>query len=238
VPLETPDAFKLLKAPLFQGDEWIWLAEIRDPDNGPIIAPDGTESVLRLARRTSPVVFGVNIGTGEPLTWAPWPFKIDDIPQDSKGNVSELRVTLANGAGVGDALMHDNAYLRGYRLLLHIVHSALLDQPNAKITVETSIVAGAVTWESISLQLSAFGLLDFSIPTRLMTRKCGWRYRGPGCGFIGDPGNVELGPCVFTVEACELRGQWEEDHGLVVAHPGNFGGWPALLAGPLPAKLA
>jgi phage-related protein len=238
VPLDLPAAFKLLKAPLFQGDEWIWLAEIRSPEDGPIISPDGSLSVVRVARRTVPVLFGINIGTGEPLEWSPWPFKIDDLPEDAKGNVSELHVSFANGPGVGDALMHDNDYLRGHKVLLHIVHSALLDQPAAALTIQTSVVDAAVTWEAVTLRLSAFGLLDFSVPSRLMTRKCSWRYRGKGCGFIGDPGNVELGPCVFTVEACELRGQWEEDHGLVVAHPGNFGGWPSLLAGPLPAKLS
>lgn len=236
MPADIPALFVELKNRLLQPDEWVFLFEVRSPTDGPIIGPNGEAQILRLASRTLPVEFGTNKETGAPLVWSPWPAKLGDVSDDTKGNINDITLSFSNALRAADALMADNSYLRDHRLYIHIVHAALLANPAAVFTIPTTIVDATIGWDTISLRLSAFAFLDFTVPQRIMTRKCGWAYRGPGCAFVGDPGNAELGPCSFDIEACRARGAWEADNGLPVLHPARFGGFPALLAGPLHAS--
>ena len=233
MPVSPPASFTALKNKLFGGDPWIWLLELRSPTDGPITDVDGTQTILRATARTDPVEFGTNPATGAPLVWKPWPIKLGEVADDTQGNLNEIELTFANALGAADALMNDNDYLRGHRVYIHLTHAAQLSLGVPAFTIPTTVINSSVDWQAITLRLSAFAFLDFTVPQKLMTRKCGWAYRGKGCAFIGDPGNVELGPCTFDIEACRLRGTWEDDNGLPVLHPKNFGGFPALLAGPV-----
>lgn len=237
MPLKAPASFTALKNQLLQGDEWIWLYECRSPTGGPILAPDGTQSILRVTAHSVPVPFGADAETGAPLVWKPWPVKLGEITDDSRGNINDIQLTFANAAASATALLVDNDYLRNHQVIIRLVNAGLLDDAGAVFEIRTTVVDATISWEAIALRLSAFAFLDFSVPQVIMARKCRFAYRDGQCGFVGDPGNATLGPCVFSLEACEARGAYEEANGLQVIHPGRFGGYPSLLAGPVVGGL-
>lgn len=229
--MNIPAEFLQKKNLLIHPEPFLWLAEVRNPDDGPLVAPDGSSVVLRITPNEEPISFGINPGTGAPLVWSPWPMEFGDIEQDSEGNINTVPVTVSNVLGTTMRLLRDNDFLRGHRVYLHLVHFAFLSNPSAKWTIRASVADVSADYEAATFDLSGFSFMNFDVPQRLVLRTCGHSYRDPDCGFVGDPGNVELGDCDLTYEACQLRGVWESDNGLVVQHPNNFGGAKAAPAG-------
>lgn len=237
MPLPHPDPLAALKHRLISGDEWIWLFEVTSPAGGPLLTPDGVEVVPRFTPRTMPVTYG-SLSTGEPRVFSPWPARLHEIASDSKGNVNELRLTIGNTLAVVTRLLKANDWLRNHKVLIRLTHASMLEQADAHAEWRTTVVESINAWEAATLVLSAFAFGDFSVPQQLITPSCRRRYRGPGCAFVGDPDNSELGDCAFTIEACRLRGQYEIDNGLPVIHPDNFGGYLGTAKGPVAAPKA
>ena len=227
----VPATLKALKNALYQPDAWLWLYEVRNPDGGPVTTLQGEDTILRLTNNSEPVNFGLTTG-GKPITWYPWHVEMKPLGEDAEANVTPITLTFANTLDMARAFAEANDNFRDHQVLMHLVSVAALSDPNAKWTLRTTVVRTGVDDSALTLSLSAFFLADFDVPQSLMTRRCRWRYRGPGCFFAGDPGNAELGACEKTLPACELRGTWEEDNGLEVLHPGQFGGAPGLPYGP------
>jgi len=236
VPLPHPDAFTELKNRLISSDEWIWLFEITSPTGGALLGPKGEEFVPRVTPHTVPVIYGT-LSSGEPKEWMPWPCRLEEWSQDSKGNVNEMRVVFANILATANQLLVLNDYLRNHKVIVRVTHVTLLDQPQAHFTMRMTVVEATVSWEAVALTLSAFAFMDFSVPQQLVTPICPWKYRGKGCAFIGDPAST-LGDCAKSIEACRLRGAWELANGLPKLHPKNFGGFLGVAKGPVPVPQA
>ena len=228
-----PPEFLQKKNLLLHPEPFLWLVEVRNPDDGPLKDPSGASKILRLTPNEEPISFGTNPNDGTPLVWSPWKIRFGDIKQDSEGNVNTIPVSVSNVLGATMRLFRDNDFLRDHIAYLHLVHFAFLDNPSAKWTIRSTIVESSATYESASFDLAAFNLMNFDVPQRLVLRTCGHTYRDPDCGFIGDVGNVILGDCILTYGACELRGAQEVVEGLPVNHPNNFGGAHALPVGPI-----
>ena len=237
MPLPHPDPLAELKHRLISGDEWIWLFEFTSPTGGPLLTPEGDEVVPRFTPRTVPVTYGT-LSTGKPRVFSPWPARLHEIASDSKGNVNEIRLTIGNILSVVTRLLKANDWLRNHKVVVRLTHASLLDQAAADAEWRATVVESTVSWESATLVLSAFAFMDFAVPQQLITPSCRRRYRGPGCAFVGDADNAELGDCALTIEACRQRGQWELDNGLPVIHPTNFGGYLGTAKGPVAAPKA
>lgn len=89
---------------------------------------------------------------------------------------------------------------------------------------------GEETYQSVKLKLTTpFDVEGITLPSRIMSRTCSWKYRGGECGYV--PGsmftinnefttNQNLDICAKTLKACQLRfGQFETL---------PFGGFPGL----------
>jgi len=216
--------------------------------------PDGGQAVLRITPNRVPVKWGTD-DEGAVLIWDPYPVSFDNIEVDSNGSVPEIRLTAANNVkvssaspdsadvayinpAVGSLLLQHNDYLSDHKLLMHLVQTQGLISPRLLTTIYTTVVDSSATWSAISLTLSNFNLVNFDTPQTLITEdSCQWGYRSAGCGFIGDAGNVELGPCSKTFTACEARGAHEEANGLTVLHPLRFRACPGVARGTIRVGL-
>jgi len=238
VPLPHPEPLAQLKHALISGDEWIWLLEITSPTGGALLDPaDGSEVVPRITPHTVPLAYG-SLTTGEPKTWSPWPCRIGELAQDSKGNINGLQISIGNALASVSRLLKANDWLRNHRVRVLLTHVSLLDQAEAHTEWRATVVETTHSWGTTTLTLAAFAFMDFTVPQQLVTPLCPFKYRGKGCAFAGDPGDVDLGACVKHLEACEARGQWEQDHALPKMHPRNFGGFPGIAKGPVPVPQA
>lgn len=218
-------------------DPYLWLFQITNPSGGPIKDVDGSDRVLRVTPNSAPVQFGS--GAGGPLTWDPYPIGFDELVRDDDGGVSAISLSVSMAAGMAMKVMRANDMFRRHIVTMHLVHSAFLDNPAMKATVVTTVTDVSANWIAATLTLGAFDVVGFSVPQSLATQRCRWTYRGFGCDFTGDPGNVELGACSKTLAACRRRGQWEIDNGLATSfadalHPRRFGGLPGLPSGSFP----
>ena len=86
------------------------------------------------------------------------------------------------------------------------------------------------TYQSVKFGLTTpFDTEGITLPARIMSRTCSWRYRSPECGYV--PGNMftinnqsttdsNLDVCAKTLKACQLR------FGQFNTLP--FGGFPGL----------
>ncbi len=231
--MNIPPEFLAKKNLLLHPEPFLWLVEIRGPDDTPLVAPDGSDTILRITPNEEPIVFGVDPNTGIAHAWSPWKIRFGEILQDAEGNVNSIPVEVTNVLGVTMRLLRDNNFLRDAVVYLHLVHLAFLDNPSAKYTVRATVVDSSADYETATFNLSSFDFMNFDVPQRLVLRTCGHNYRDDDCGFVGDPGNATLGDCDLTFEACELRGDEEASVGLPVIHPRNFGGAFALPIGPI-----
>jgi len=226
-----PGAFDLQKNIPAQPDPFIWLLEIRNPTNGPLIDPEGGgDAVLRLTPNLTDVEFGVD-SLGAPIVWESYPWSFGEMRANTEGDLTPMSLTLANVLGDATKWWEANDFFRNHTLYLHLVHSAQLSDPSAKWTTAWKISSTDLTLLAITATLAAGSFVDFDVPQSLVTDTCRHDYRQEGCFFIGDPGDT-LGDCELTVTACRLRGTWELDNGLPVLHPRQFGGAKDSPVGP------
>lgn len=234
---DLPPSFVPLKNLQVQPDPWIWLFSMTSPDDGPVLDLDGESRVLAATANPVPVQWGTD-ASGQPQAWQPWDVAFGELPQNTEGTIDGLQLGVSNVFGLIEEYADANDGFADHILRMILVHPEALDNPNAALTTKLRVNdISSIDDNALVLNLSLHNFADTTVPTRLFSRQCRYRYRGPGCDFIGDPGNVELGQCVKTFAACQLRGEWEVANGLAATledalHPGRFGGQPALPAGP------
>lgn len=229
MPLEHPAGFVARNIFTAQPAPYLWLFELTSPTGGPIIDVGGAQTVLRVTPNPEPITF-------DGLTWEPFPVTFNNLSRDAQGRVSAIQVSFSNAAPGVAKLMNANDQFRDHRLKMILVHGDFLLSPSAKSVIKTTVTSVMSNWTAATLILSAYDQTGFTVPTALIMDRCRWTYRGFGCDFVGDPGNVELGSCAKTLTACRLRGQWEVDNALATTildaqHPRRFGGFPGLLVG-------
>lgn len=230
MPLPRPSEWAAWAFENAQPDPLIWLIEVRSPSDGPIVGLDGTQSIGRVTPNRTPVVFGVG-EDGQPLTWDPLGMEFEGFSLDDSGSVQELNLTVSNGAAKFMRVADANAFFQDCRIRMHLVHGGALSDPNQSQTYLATVTDWSASWQSYTAVLSGFDLAEFSSPKQLITPDfCRWRYRGPGCFYIGD-----LPSCAKTLEDCEAHGADELENSLPVIHPRQFGGFPGVGRGSLRA---
>lgn len=229
---DLPADFIPLKNLQSQPDPWIWLFSMTSPTDDAIIDLDGQPRVLGATANPVPLEWGTE-ADGSPRVWSPWDVAFGELPQNSEGSVDGLQLGVSNVLGLVGEYAATNDGFADHILRMILVHPAALANPAAALTTKMRVTdISSIDENAVVLNLSLHVFQDVSIPDSLFSRQCRHRYRGEGCDFIGDPGNVELGQCVKTLAACKQRGAWELVNGLTVLHPLRFGGQAALPAGP------
>lgn len=218
-------------------DPYLWLIEVTSPDDGPLVDPAGGLVVPRLTPNRTPITWGQD-AQGQPKTFDPYPILFGDLAIDGEGSTFDLALSLSNAGARLMPMLEANEFLHGHRVQLILVHSSSLNNPADAAVIPLRVADMSADWDNATFSLSSFDESSFEIPQTILTRNsCRWRYRGPGCDFVGDPDNT-LGNCARTFSACEARGAYEEANGLAKRHPLRFGAFRGLLRGPITVTSA
>lgn len=160
-----------------------------------------------------------------------------------QGAISTPTLTVSNVGGILTSWLKETRTNPNYRLeqtsvKRRVTQKRFLDgQPNASDSIKelpyqiyTIEQLQEETYQSVKFKLTTpFDTEGITLPARIMSRTCIWKYRGGECGYSGNNkytiGN-ELTPdsnldvCAKTLKACQLR------FGQFSTLP--FGGFPGL----------
>lgn len=168
-----------------------------------------TVGTLYLARNTEPVTFDGN-------TYTPFGCSINSIPQDLRGGLEEVEVSVSNVTREFSAYVEQQE-LRGARVKLITVSSLHLGDPTAMLEeIDFEINEISVQEEVVSFRLGHERLLQQNFPgMRYLRNNCRWIYKSVECGYVGS-----LPTCDKVLEG---------DNGCRAhANTKRFGGFPGL----------
>jgi phage-related protein len=217
--------------------EWpfIWMYEIQADDGDP-------PEMYRLTNYTERQTFNQNVYYPAPITHS-------GINLGSDGDLPTLDFAIANASLEVAPLVDQGDGLVGKFVRISIV--SLLDIANldAPMAHEGVIVGSSMDGEKTNVSVGAFNYFTASFPPFAYSRrKCRWLFGTGECGYdteVTDAGFKGCGitsaahalgadvvlAAPFTLEACDLVGDDEEDNIANVPagkqHPQRFGGVPA-----------
>lgn len=202
----------------------------RDEKNKQVNAPitlyeveidDTTE--LDIAEYDVPVVYGGKVYT-------PFPITREGIPMNLSGEIDMVRVAVANVNQQMGAYLLANNGLRGKKVVMKLVFSSLLDDPDAHIDNEYWIDGAIITEQTATFNLtSKLDLLQVQIPLRSFIRDfCPWDYKKLGCWiFTG----TYSPPSGFANAATQCDKTRKGEHGCEYHNNvKRFGGSPTMPA--------
>lgn len=221
--IQAPSSFVGLANLSRLPDPFTWLLEIQSPTGGGLIDPDGGVFIPRLTSYSKQLAWN-KMADGTDQLWQPYPIQIGDIEASSEGDLEGMTIGLGNAANVLLAYWEANDRLRDHRVILHLVNVSQIADASAHVAFRFVVAQSEISEDGLALRVASGAAAEQDVPLSVVTDTCRWAYRGPGCFFIGDPGDADLGKCAFTRAACRLRGDWEAANGLAVIHPRQFGG--------------
>jgi lambda family phage minor tail protein L len=178
---------------------WLYLLEI---------LVDG-EDPLRLVQNSEDVTWDGN-------TWTRFPFQIDEIGEDGKGEVPRIRILVSNVGRSMQALLEEYDGISDATVNLYVVHSDNLDEtdPVVEYAFEVQKVTAAEDW--VTFELGAENRFNVRCPrTRLLKNFCRWDFKSTECGYSG--GETA---CDHTLSRCRELSNSE-----------RFGGFPGMGSG-------
>lgn len=224
--IQAPSSFiglaNLSKLP----EPFLWLLEIHSPTGGGLVDLDGNPFIPRVTSYSEPVAWN-KMADGSDQIWTPYPFDIGEFESSADGDLESLTIGMASAHNALLGLWEANDRLRDHRVILRLVNIQTIADPNAHVSFRFVVAQSEVSEQGFAMRVASGAAAEQDVPTSVVTDTCRWSYRREGCYFIGDPGDVELGPCALTRPACRLRGDWEAAHGYAVIHPRQFGGIPS-----------
>lgn len=170
------------------------------------------------------------------LEYTALPLQVTGMELTNRAPFPKPTMTFSNIMGTISALMAINNDFVGCRVIRHRTLVRHLEgQPEAggdELATEVYFVERPIEETEIAVSYELINGMEQEgvlLPARLVTRRCGWRYRGPDCGYSGitmyDINNqVTNDPakdiCSHTVAGCK-------------AHFGNYaelpyGGYPSV----------
>lgn len=213
---------------LAQPDPLIWLIEVEVPTVPP--------TRFRITNYNDTVSFGsTSLGVG--LQYSPFPALHGEISQSGKGDLRDFQVSVGNVTLELMSAIDSYAGLIGQSVVLKLVSSVALNDPNAVMRHDGKISACSVDFEKATFTIGATNLTKANFPkNRYVANHCRWRYGGSECGYIipASPTNVIGGgfsSCGRTLAECDIRGLDEAARAVTVQHPLRFGGFPGTRVG-------
>lgn len=204
-------------------EPFLWLLEVHSPSGGGLLGPDGQRYIPRLTTYSQPVAWNKQ-ADGTDQIWTPYQFEIEEIQASAEGDLEGMTIVLGNAFYQLAQYWELNDRLRDHAVILRLVNLATLADPNAHHSFRFIVAQSELTESVLALRVASGAAAEQDIPLSVVTNTCRFAYRGEGCFFVGDPGDVELGLCSFTRSACRKRGEWEAANGYAVIHPRQFGG--------------
>ena len=175
---------------------WLVLLEIDFP---------GAEPTMRIVRNTEDVVW-------DSQTWTAFPFAVDTINENNKGEEVNVVVRVSNVSRYVQGILEDTDTV-GADITLRVVHSEHLDT-SAALTMEFLCTAVVADSEWVSFTLGAKSVFRRRFPQeRILKDFCRWRFQSTPCGYSGAQTS-----CDKTLEDCRDNKSNED----------RFGGFPLV----------
>jgi lambda family phage minor tail protein L len=188
----------LEKNKLMSDGAWLVLLEIQLQD-----------ITLRVVRNTEDVIWNNQ-------TWVAFPFELDDVKEDSKGELPTVTVRVSNVSRAVQQYIEQANGGVGAAVILRVVHSKHLDAlaPELEEVFTVQSVSADAQWVTFNMGGDTPTMLRF--PARRMLKDfCPFQYKGIECRA-----NSALPTCSKTLGDCRARG-----------NATRFGGEPSIPQG-------
>lgn len=195
----SPAAF-LEKNRLASDGAWLVLLEI---------AVFGLDQAIRVVRNTEDVEWP----SGSGRVWTAFPFELDEIGEDSKGEVPRVVVRVSNVTRAVQAYLEQADGGVGASVTIRVVHGAHLDLPDPEVELVFEALEARTDSRWAEFTLGAANPFRRRFPqNRALKNFCRFKFKSPECGYVG-----EVQACGKTLAECrELN------------NSRRFGGFPGV----------
>lgn len=153
------------------------------------------------------------------ITWQGFPFEIDDIEENSTGEVSSINITVANAsAAMGiyikqyDAWIKENVY-EPIIATIHVISTSDLDNTDAILSIAFDVGYYTITATQVVFNLTQENIYTKKFPPHAITRRCRFKFGSEECGVVATIGQT----CAKTLSACRAY-----------ENSVRFGGYPSV----------
>lgn len=198
------------KNKLSQDGAWLVLLEINMKNVAPI----------RLVRNTDKI-------TWRGMDWTPFPFDLDDLSEDSKGELPSLAVKVSNVTRALQYYLEAGQGGVGATVNLYVINSKHLDlwDPEVEENFEVVDTSTNCQWATFSLG-AGYPLLARRPERRIMKNFCQFQYGEVECG-VNSVVKTQYPTCQRTLTDCRIRAPRNPDGSL------RYGGEPSIPQGGL-----
>ena len=175
---------------------FVWCLEIPIPDE---VAP----SVLRITSHSEPVEW-LTDSAGAPLTWDPYPLRIGQLTESTKGTQETWNAAI--GAQNRQVLALVDAYegLEEQIVRARLVDLGALAEGVGIIDLRGRILSCTATQDALTFELGQVDMRRAKLPTqRVSPLRCRYKYKGERCGYAGAIATCDKG--LTTPNGCEVH---------------------------------
>lgn len=187
MPLALPPALVIEKNKLASTAPWVVLLDVVMLDETALYVTNNTEEV-----------------TFQGQLYTPFPFEIDMLDQDSKGNIPSLQITISNVTRYFQYWLESTSGMVGATVLITVVHMENLTEDYSELQMSFDVIAASADAKLITFTLGAPNPLRRQFPLlRCLARHCNWvrNYKGVECGYTGTQET-----CNGTYDQCKAYG--------------------------------
>lgn len=196
MPLDLSPAAYLEKNRLSSDGAWLILLQIDVKQ---------LDESLRLVRNTENI-------TWNGLEWQAFPFEIDDISENSKGEIPQITVKVSNVRRQVEYYIEQADGGIGSLCTIKVVHSKHLDNSTPEVELQFEVTGSKATSEWATFTLGAPSPYNKQIGQRVLKSFCRHKFKRSRCKYAG---SVET--CDHTLTTCRK-----------LNNSVNFGGFPGV----------
>lgn len=187
MPLNLSLTTTLEKNKLSSDGAWLLLLEIRFLDE-----------IIRLVRNTDIIIW-------KGFEWLPFPFELEDLKEDAKGEIPSLKIKVGNHNRQMQRYLDALDGAIGAVAFLRVVHSEHLNIYEPDLELQFSVESSEVDQEWVYFSLGGDNTNATRYPNRRIIKDfCPYQYKKIECGYIGT-----MPACPKTLNACRARGNEE-----------------------------
>ncbi|MCX7779606.1 MAG: DUF1833 family protein [Negativicutes bacterium] len=170
-------------------------------------------TIIRICRNTEDIIWN-----GQ--TWIAFPFELEDVSEDSKGELPQVTVKVSNVLRTIQRYLEESNGGIGASVTLRVVHSEHLDLTDPEIEETFTVVATKTDTQWVYFILGGDDPSRRRVPERRYLKDfCPFTYGGIECG-VSAAVKATYPACNKTLAHCRQRG-----------NSVRFGGEPAIPAG-------
>jgi lambda family phage minor tail protein L len=140
---------------------------------------DGVSNNLCLAEYDTDITY-------DGVTYTKFPIKHDEIPENTQGEIDNIRVTVANVNRIIQAYL-ESYDLRGKKVTIKLVWANQLADTDAYIDFIFYIDNYVANQDAVVFSLSSkYDIIDLTLPNGVYNRNyCRWKFKSTECGYSG-----------------------------------------------------